>query len=340
MKRRWMWVGLIAIALGFLGAAVKWHSLLGKVYWYLFPKPLVGEIKAQKAQGVNGVRFADAKPDEFSFFAVGHLYGTIQGDDRQPDQALLSAIPTINSLQPNFFVSLGDMVMHQGVDDFTLLNQTLLERFAFPVFNTVGNHDVLDRGYYEATYGQTYSTFDYGPARLVFLDTELKECDLSAPQVDMLKGAVQHALRDTNTRYLFIFMHKTLFFQNDILATLKGRLTSPNGWKCYGQGSFRNLMEDVLIPASLQKPVYLFAGDVGAWGNLTPYYESYPDTSLTMIMTGLGDTSQDNMIYVRVDDTQVNIQVIFLNDLTPRSIADFTPAYWEQVANGSIPLSP
>ena len=36
-------------------------------------------------------------------------------------------------------------------------------------------------------------------------------------------------------------------------------------------------MDEVLIPAAKEKPVYLFAGDVGAWGNLTPYYEELPD---------------------------------------------------------------
>jgi len=340
MKRRWIWAGLLIIALGSLGAAVKWHSLLGKVYRRLFPAPLVGEIKPQNVQGINGAQFSDAKPNEFSFIVIGHIYGTTEGDDRQPDQALLSAIPTINSLKPAFLVSLGDMIKHQEVEDFNLLRQTLLNHFTFPVFNTVGNHDVLDRNYYQATFGQTYLTFDYGPARLVFLDTQLKECDLNAPQVDMLKGAVQHALRSTHIRYLFIFMHKTLFFQNDILAAIRGRLTSPNGWGCYGQGGFGNLMKDVLLPASEQKPVYLFAGDVGAWGNLTPYYERNPETPLTMIMTGLGDTTQDNMILVRVNQAQVDIEVMFLNDLVPRSITGYTPAYWEQVANGTIHLTP
>ena len=340
MRRRWIWIVLIAVGVSFLGAAVKWHGLAGKVYRRLVPKPLAGEIQVQKVRGINGAGFGDTKPKEFSFIAVGHIYGTIEGDDRLPDQALLSAIPAINRMQPAFLVSLGDMVKHNEPEDFSILNQTMLERFEFPVFNTVGNHDVMDRSFYETTYGQTYFTFDYGSARLIFLDTEKKACDLSAAQVDMLKGAVQHALRDSGIRYLFVFMHRTLFFKNENLATLKDRLAGPNGWGCYSQGGFWDLMDDVLLPAAIQKPVYLFAGDVGAWGNLTPYYERHPEASLTMIMTGLGDTSQDNMIYVRVDDTQVDIEAIFLEDLAPRPITEFNPVYWEQVANGVIQLAP
>jgi hypothetical protein len=340
MKRRWIWIGSIAVIILLLSAAVKWHSLAGKLYRRVFPGPLAGEIQVKKVRGINGAAFSDLKPGDFSFFVVGHLYGTTEQDDRLPDQALLSALPTINRLQPAFMVSLGDMVMHKDPEDFTLLKQTLLTNLSFPFFNTVGNHDVLDRSYYEATFGQTYSTFDYGPARLVFLDTEKKECDLSSRQVDMLKGAVQKALRNRNTRYIFIFMHKTLFFKNDALAAQRVRQASPNSWRCYGQGSFSNLLEGVLLPTAQEKPVYLFAGDVGAWGNLTPYYERYPKADLTMIMTGLGDTNQDNLIQVKVDDQKVDLKAIFLKDFSSHPLTEFTPAYWEQVANGKIEVSP
>jgi hypothetical protein len=339
MKKQFIGLGLIAVMVMIL-AGVQYHSFLGKIYRHLFPRPLVGEIQAKKVRGINGAAFAETTPDDFSFIAVGHLYGATEGDDRLPDQALLSAIPMIKDLQPAFFVSLGDMVMHNEPEDFTLLDQNLLQQLPFPVFNTVGNHDVLNRDFYEAAYGQTYFTFKYGSARLVFLDTEIKDCDLSAPQVDMLKGAVQDALKDAKTRHIFIFMHKTLFFKNEVLASQKDRLGSPNGWRCYGQGGFGDLLEDVLLPAAGQKPVVLFAGDVGAWGNLTPYYEIHPQAPLTMIMTGLGDTIQDNLIYVRVHETEVEIETIFLQDLVARPLTEFTPSYWEQVAAGAIPLSP
>jgi hypothetical protein len=340
VKRRWLWIGSLATVILLGGAAVKWHSLAGKLYRKLFPKPLVGETQVHNVQGINGAGFSDLKPEDFSFIVVGHLYGTIEGDDRLPDQALLSAIPFINRLQPAFMVSLGDMVMHQDPQDFTLLKQTLLTNFKFPFFNTVGNHDVLDRNYYEASFGTTFFTFDYGPARLVFLDTEKKDCDLSSQQVDMVKGAVQKALRSRTTHYIFLFMHKTLFFMDDVLSDLRARQASPNGWRCYQTGYFNNLLDDVLLPAAQTKPVYLFAGDVGAWGNLTPYYEHDPETNLTMIMTGLGDTSQDNMIQVHVEEEKVDLQAIFLDDFSSHLLTEFSPAYWERVAKGDIELNP
>lgn len=136
MKRRWFWIGSIAVIVlavcVAVGAAFKWHSLVGKLYRQLFPKPLAGETRAEKVKGINGAGFSDLKPEDFSFFVVGHLYGTTEQDDRLPDQALLSAIPTINHAQPAFMVSLGDMVMHQDPEDFLLLNQTLLKNFTFP----------------------------------------------------------------------------------------------------------------------------------------------------------------------------------------------------------------
>jgi hypothetical protein len=151
----------------------------------------------------------------------------------------------------------------------------------------------------------------------------------------MLRTAVESALRDAGVHYIFVFMHKTYFFQNEVLAEKRSPVAGPNEWKCYNSKFFRELMNDVLIPAAAQKPVYIFAGDVGAWGNLTPYYEQNPDVSLTLLMTGLGDTDRDNILQVHVDESQVTVKSILLNGLTPQSLEEFGPAYWEGIATGN-----
>jgi len=49
----------------------------------------------------------------------------------------------------------------------------------------------------------------------------------------------------------------------------------PNEWICYHSTNYPNIVTDILLPAAAVKPIYVFAGDVGATGgNLSPFYES------------------------------------------------------------------
>jgi hypothetical protein len=293
----------------------------------------VGEIPTRQVRGINGHGLPPVHANGFSFVVAGHLYGSQQVDDQQPDLALQHAIPAISSLNPVFFVSLGDMVRGGDADEFESLESALLDRFEFPVFNTVGNHDVIHRDLYEARYGKAWSTFKYGPARFVFLDTEQVPCNLDSTQMAMLQGAVQNALRDKAVRYIFIFMHKTLFFRNAALGRIRSDLAGPNDWICYRKKTFWPVVDELLVPVAAEKPVYLFAGDVGARGNLTPYYERHPDAMLVMLMTGLGDTPRDNLLHVHVDGAGVIIETIFLADFTTHPVEKFDPDYWVDVAS-------
>lgn len=332
MKKRWLWGGLLAVGL-VATALVTWRlGILARVYRTFVP---VGEISAAQVRGINGLGLPENDPNEFDFFVAGHIYGSQQIKDRQPDAALLAALPAISQASPDFLVSLGDMVEQSNEEEFGLLESTFLSQVSFSVFNTVGNHDVADRSLYETRYGNTFFTFKYGPARLVFLDTERARCKLDERQTYVLSTAVGSALRDRDVRYVFVFMHKTFFFQNEVLAGKKDLTVGPNEWKCYGSKPFRALMDEVLIPAAAQKPVYLFAGDVGAWGNMTPYYEQHPDAALTMLMTGLGDTDRDNILHVHVDEAQVTVESILLNGMRTQPLEQFDAKYWEDIATGT-----
>ena len=339
LKKNWLWLGLLALV-SLLALLVSWKSgIAGRIYRRLFPGPIPGEIQANQAQGMNEARLGEASPDGFDFIVAGHIYGRHEAGDHRPDGALLSAIPAILELEPDFLVSLGDTIQYGTVEDFDLLDQLFLSQLPFPVFNTVGNHDVADRALYEQRYGATFYAFDYGPARLIFLDTEIEMCGIDVPQKLMVRRSLEKALGDEDVRYIFIFMHKTLFFNNEVLAAHRTSPAGPNEWTCYLEPPWGELRESIL-PAAAQKPVYLFAGDVGVDGNLTPYYERRSDVLLTMVMTGLGDTSQDNLIHVRVSQAGVELEAIFLEDFSTRDIMDFGPAYWEAVATGEIELNP
>ena len=273
-------------------------------------------------------------PQEFDFLVVGHLYGSPGIDDEMPARHLIQRLPDILDSKPDFMVSLGDMVYRKNQVEFTNLEEALLKQLNFPLYNTPGNHDVAnDRSLYEEYFGKrTYFGKDYGPAHLIFLDTERVECGLDDQQYEFLLHELEQALGNDETRFIFVFMHKTLVFQNAEMKSLRNEQAMPNVWDCQRKDEANPLMKQLFKPAARRKPIIIFAGDVGAWGNLSPYYQRDPWLPLTLVMTGLGDTSQDNIVRVHVSPDAVRMNILFLEDMHSASLEDYDLNYWLSVA--------
>jgi len=280
---------------------------------------------------INQLPLTYPQSDDFKFMVIGHIYGTTIGEDREPSPTLLANIDKLNSLNLTMVVSLGDMVKHSEPEDFNILETKVLTKLKSPIFNTVGNHDLVNRELYENRYGQTYYSFAVGPAQMIFLDTERVECQIDDVQSKMINNVVSSALQNDAIKNIFIFMHKTLFFKNDNLFQKKLRMAGPNVWDCYGSESFSDIFETIIKPASLTKPIYLFAGDVGAWGNLSPYYEKLENFPITLVMSGIGEEPNDSVILVNVSQENVELELMPLTDTPMMSLESYNPGYWESV---------
>lgn len=289
-----------------------------------------------KTASLNATGLKIPPPSTFRILVVGHLYGSIDREGPTPDQALLEKLPALKKPGGvDMVISLGDMVRQSTTPYFDALDKQLVKQLPIPIFNAPGNHDVEDRGTYENRFGhQTFYSFKYGPVRLVVLDTIRKNCGLNADQYNMLLSAVRAARADKETRSLLIFMHQTLFFKNERLFALKNRIAQPNRWECYGAHDWPEVMGKMIEPLAAQKPVYLFAGDVGAWGNLSPYYEQRADLPITMVMTGLGDVPTDSGVLVTVHSDQVDLSLYPLGDAKMKPLETYTPEYWVKRAEG------
>jgi hypothetical protein len=290
--------------------------------------------KADPAEvSLNRLPLPDPQAAAYRFLVIGHGYGSTTVDDHLPDPALLEKIPEINDLGLSMLVSLGDLVQQSIPEDFDQLQRSLLDPLNVPVFNTPGNHDVVNRDAYQARFGQTYYSFRAGPAQMIFLDTEREACAIDSEQQKMLSTVLARALRDRQVEQIFIFMHKTLFFANQRLAEINQPAGLPNVMDCYASAPFAALLDETILPAARQKPVILFGGDVGAWANLTPYYEKRSDADLTMVMTGLGDNPQNAGILVTVEGGAVRMEVYSLTGQPVEPLENYTPEYWiERVA--------
>ncbi|MDX1377749.1 MAG: metallophosphoesterase [Anaerolineales bacterium] len=322
-------------ALAALSGLIVLLILLVAGLWYVERLPS-GLREWLYLQVVNPPNDSGRSPQEFDFFVVGHLYGSPKFEDQMPANLLLERLPDILEADPDFMVSLGDMVFRKEQVEFTNLEEVFLKKLTFPLYNTPGNHDVANNpGLYEAYFGQeTYFGKNHGPAHLIFLDTEQVDCGLDDPQLDFLKQELNQALADPETRFIFVFMHKTLVFQNPEMKSLRHEQAMPNVWDCQNKTGANPLVEDFFKPAARQKPVIIFAGDVGAWGNLSPYYQRDPWLPLNLVMTGLGDTPQDNIIRVHVSPDAVQMDALFLEDMHSASLKEYDLDYWLEIARG------
>lgn len=259
-----------------------------------------------------------------TILAGGHLYGNPYNEGTPLiSSTIQNNIDIINSSQADLFFSLGDMTYLPSMESVQGLRDIFLDRVTVPLFNAVGNHDLKNgRTFYQSNFEQTYYSFEYGSLQIIVLDTVISHCYIEGHQLDMLNSVLEDALQNNHIRNIFIFVHKLIFLEDE---DLRGRA---NGLCEYGS-NFSQLRDDILIPSSLEKPIYIFAGDVGAFGgNLSPFYHQYPDSNLSTIAVGIGDGADDALLKIMVEGDEVKFELIPLAGGHFDELTVYTPAYW------------
>ena len=270
-----------------------------------------------------------AKAGTFSRLLVaGHIYGSPHAEDRNsiPAQTLIDALPLLGELQPDLFISLGDMVYVPSEQAFKKLDEAFLSQITFPLINAPGNHDLSEgRGLYESHFGQTFFYAKYLTSQVVILDTELANCYVVGRQKKMLREAIEVALHDEDIDYIFVFLHKLIFL--DQSPSLRGET---NG-NCYFRTNYDDIREEILLPAALEKPVYLVAGDVGAFGgNLSPFYAQDGENQFYTIAVGLGNAAEDALLQIDFYPEKPEFQLISLAEKEFLPLENYTPEYWSE----------
>ncbi len=274
---------------------------------------------------LNNVIVEKEDTNAVRFIVVGHPYGAHSDDGLViPARTLTDSISEINNLSPNLFFILGDLVQYPSKQSFQKLHQIFLDKIDAPIFNAPGNHDFAKgRTFYENEFGQTFYFFKYAQTQIIVLDTEIANCFILGKQKDMLEQAIDIALADEEITNIFVFFHKVLFLDRSINLREK-----PNGNCKYGN-NYIDLQDEILLPVAQKKPIYLIAGDVGAFdGNLSPFYNKYPDTDLYTLAVGLGDSSNDMLLQIDIHVTEVDFKILPIGGNQFSPIETYTPEYW------------
>ena len=248
---------------------------------------------------------------EYSFFVAGHTYGNPleKGKNKglyKPFNEKLTFINEQKNLKAGFL--LGDVVWHHN--SWAEAERDIAE-FNMPVHIVRGNHDGPLKKF-EGKFGKSYSSFIEHNNLFIILDPNLDKWNISGDQLIFLMNTLRNDGKHVNN--IFIFSHQVLWYSEKKLSkpapnSLKNRDTETNFW---------TKIEPLL--RNQEKPVYVFAGDVGAFSkerrkkNHIIEYFYYNYGNITYISTGMGGGVRDNFIIADVlNNGTVNFRLIHLN---------------------------
>jgi 3',5'-cyclic AMP phosphodiesterase CpdA len=154
--------------------------------------------------------------DQFQFVVMSDRTGGHR------DKIFSRAVQQVNLLQPEFVVSVGDLIEGYSTDMQRIKTQWdeldgYVKKLEMPFFYVPGNHDVTNRQqveYWGGRYGKRYYHFTYRNVLFLALDTEdgPQGNKLSKEQQDFAVKALQE---NANVRWTIVLTHKPIWTARD-----------------------------------------------------------------------------------------------------------------------------
>ncbi len=243
----------------------------------------------------------------YSFFVAGHTYGEPNNNTiglYSPFKEKFNYIKSRAEIKMGFLT--GDIVRSPSVEAWNAVDADI-ENLDLPVYFVAGNHDLYNRPLFESRYGKTNYSFTYKGDLFIILDGNKNGWSIKGDQMNFLKATLDSNIENSDN--IFVFFHTVLWysetnsFRHVVPNSLQHRKLPLNFWT-----------EVVPLFSIHPNKTYMFAGDVGAAGNLSVSYDSY--ANIKLISSGMGGTAEDNFLVVNVDSSKaIKYDLICLNNL-------------------------
>ena len=302
-------------------------ALLGvAATWKVTGAPTAGDVTRATKEGLQIKVEAknpfthleiNRRPNSFQFAIVSDRTG-----GRRPG-VFSKAVEKINLLQPEFVISVGDLIEGYSEDPGAWALEwsefeTKLSRFQMPFFFCPGNHDISNLPMskeWQRKFGRAYYEFRYQDCLFVVLNTEDepkkdREYFFKPEQRAWLKQTLEN---NKDVRWTFVFLHKpvwsitkhkdpadnsTTLGWDEIEASLQGRKhTVFSGHNHVYAKSVRNGMD-----------YYILATTGGA-----------------STLTGLKDGKFDHFCWVTMKDSEPVLANILLDGVEDKNIRTVAP---------------
>src|SRR5262249_50847640 len=201
-------IGLVGAAVVFSGAQVPRSDF---------------DFQLEDRNPVNHLRFNNA-PGDFQFVIVSDRTGGHRA------RVFSRAVEQINLLQPEFVVSVGDLIEGYTANAKELNRQwrefqTFTSRLRMPFFYVPGNHDIANKAQaelWQQKFGRRYYEFVYRDVLFLALDSEDPPGnDQGMISEDQLEWLEKTLAAHPKPRWTLVFLHKPMW----IMPTLPR-----NGW--------------------------------------------------------------------------------------------------------------
>ena len=270
------------------------------------------------ANSLNDFHISESLSDSlsFSFVSSGHIYGAANQSTPYPAATILT---NLDLFEGNlFFASLGDMYDVQNDNSINNLKKSFLNKINIPVFNAVGNHDIINvNGYKEAfNLNDTYFAFKYQNNLFIFLDTEKDNGKIIGDQRKFLENISNKSI---NTRTnIFVFTHR-FFWKSDEKNYLFFRL-KPSKITFNKENSITSMLKKIFI----NKKMFIYSGDLSQKQNLPAIYYK-DDDNLIFIAIGNGDTVNDSLLQTNIDqNNNVTFDLVSLTGVKLKSLEEYS----------------
>lgn len=238
------------------------------------------------------------KKISYSFLVAGHVYGDPLSSEigiYPPFKEHFESIQEIPEIHYAFYT--GDVVRQSANEtqwDSTIADMDLL---GIDYHIAAGNHDRGDL--FLDHFGEYYYSFYEGSDLFVVLNTA--QWNIEGEQKDFLISTLNEAEDASN---IFLFCHELIWwspdsiFQNIGINAISHYPGSSNYWS-----------EISPILSAIDKPIYLFSGDVGATWSSSPYaYYNYDN--IHFVASGMGRAQKSNYLIVNVyEDESVKLKL-------------------------------
>jgi len=263
-------------------------------------KPIYAKLPLKEDQGEN-----------YNFIVAGHIYGSHQKAQQgrlSPSENIIKNLEYIKSLNPKFFVSLGDSYfLPQDKYIKPFINQ-VIKQLKIPFIIAPGNHELgRDWQNYCQNFGKFYYDFTYKSSMFLIINTGHEDsAKIDAKQLKFIKNSIQEFNKNNNLKRLFIFSHKYIFAieDKDMNKIAKYRFNGQY-YDQYQNINYQQKLQPIL--EATKKPIYFFAGDLKE--NSTFYHQK---DNITFIATHIYDQANDQVIQVNINKGKVIINAIDL----------------------------
>lgn len=238
----------------------------------------------------------------YSFFVAGHTYGNPMNFQYGLHPPFNTMIPQINDYPKLEFGILTGDIVPKPTEDYWDSAEADMSRFKVPLHIAPGNHD---KG---PIFHDKYDEFhSFTKANDLFLILSPRSWNIDGEQLDMVKNAIDSAKNTVDN--VFVFCHELIWWtpENEFKDVEINYRPHFPGETTYWQ-NFQPYLD------SLEVPVYLFAGDIGASDFVDPFMYEKQD-NITYIASGMGSNLNDNMLFVEVSNSgSVAIKMIGVKD--------------------------